>query len=183
MARIFNTETIVGFLAVHSRTAYCVQNDKDMKLYTQVEFYKDLLQEKYPKVSIVTKISLIQKNNFDKSKRCNWTMPTNCRKTTIIPCMNEICEKRACKSHSTQICFKCAELQEFRTNNILLFTLIEPKRKYCYYGCKNQTYHKCAITECGQNVCILHSHKLCHDCASSLHQYHTEKIYSRKLTV
>jgi hypothetical protein len=194
VARIFNTapktfrwtvrliETMGVFLAVNARTAHCLKKDKDVKLYTQVEFYKDLLKEKYPKLSTVSNIALVEKFNYEKQKRCNWTKPTNCKKRTLAPCMNEICEKTACKSHSTIICFKCAELDEFRSKNINLFTIRASKKKYCYQysRCTNQSFFQCAIVDCSRIVCLLHSYKLCHDCVSSLNC--TEKIYSRKVT-
>ena len=107
-------ETMADFLAINARTSYLVKKDVDLKSYTQLDFYKDLLKEKYPTISAISKISIVaRKTNFDQQKRCNWTKPSNCKKTTKTPCMNQVCEKIACLSHITTICFDCTQPTDF----------------------------------------------------------------------
>ena len=132
----------------------------------------------YPQISIVSNISIsTRKSHYAKQRVCNWTKPINCKKTTLIPCMNDICEKTACSSHSTSICFDCTKIPDLPDKNILLSPFRNEKRKRCDTDCKNQTFTQCAVLECKQFMCGNHEYKICHYCKSSLHC--TDKFFVR----
>jgi hypothetical protein len=161
-------ETLAEFLAINARKSFCIQNNTKIKSYSQIDFYRDLLKEKYPKILTVSKISIVAKKiNFESKKSCNWTKPSNCRKRTKTPCMNKVCEKVACDSHSTAICFDCTRLYDLTKQNILINPDRSDKKKYCtFIYCGNQSTKQCAILECKKTICGTHEFKLCQDCIS-----------------
>jgi hypothetical protein len=174
-------ETIAGFLALNARTSFCIKNDAKMKSYSKIDFYRDLLKEKYPQILTVSKISVVaKKNNFEVMKRCNWTKPSNCKMQTKIPCMNQVCEKIACNSHSTALCYDCTQLSDLTKKNILINPGRSVKKKYCYFiHCGTQSTKQCAVLECKKTICGKHEFKLCNDCISCVHS--TNKCLSRKM--
>ena len=174
-------EAIAGFLAINGRTIFCIKNDKDMKLYSQLDFYIDLLKEKYPKILTISKISIVaRKRNYESTKNCNWTKPSNCRNKTKTPCMNQVCEKIACLSHSTTICFDCTQLTDLAEQNILINPGRNEKPKKCHFlNCGTRATKQCAILECKKITCRTHEFKLCHDCISCL--ISTKTCLSRKI--
>jgi hypothetical protein len=174
-------ETIATFLAINARTSFCVQNHTKMKSYSQLNFYRDLLKKKYPKISTVYKISIVaQKPNFELLKSCNWTKPINCKKKSKIPCMNQACEKVACASHSTAICFDCTQLSDFTHKNISIYPIRTDTKKLCnFIYCRNRSNKQCAMLECKKITCGTHEFKLCHDCISCV--VSTKTCLSRKM--
>ena len=79
-------ETMTGFLAINARTCWCIKNDTNLKYYSQLDFYKDLLRQKYPEILTISKISIVAKKpNLESFKRCNWTKPSNCKKLSKLP--------------------------------------------------------------------------------------------------
>lgn len=173
-------ETIADFLAINARASFCIKNNTKLKSYSQLDFYRDLLKEKYPKIATVSKISIVaRKPNFALEKSCNWTKPTNCRKKTKNPCMNQVCEKVACNSHSTVICYDCTQLSDFSQKNILLSPGRTDKQQHCtFIYCGNRTKKQCAVLECKKIICGIHEFKLCSDCISLVHS--TNICLSRK---
>ena len=142
----------------------CITKDTEIKL----DFYRDSLQENFLKISTVSKMSIVaKKTNFKLRKRCNWTKPTNCKKETKTPCMNQFCKKVACTSHSTKICYNCTQLSDFTEKHISLNNGRTDKKKYCsFIYCSNQSNKQCAILECKKIICGTHEFKLCQDCIS-----------------
>ena len=169
------------FLAINARTSYLVKKDVDLKSYTQLDFYKDLLRQKYPEILTISKISIVAKKpNLESFKRCNWTKPSNCKKLSKTPCMNQLCEKIACFSHSTAICFDCAQFTDLTKTNILIYPGCADKREVCHFlNCGIRATKQCAILECKKIICKHHEFKLCHDCISSVHS--TNICLSRKM--
>ena len=174
-------DTIAAFLAINARTSFSIQNDAEIKSYSQLDFYKDLLKEKYPKILTISKISIVAKKpNFEFKKRCNWTKPSNCKKSTKTPCMNQVCEKMACLSHSITICFDCTQLTDLTKKSILINFGRSDKRELCHFlNCRSRGLKQCAILECKKHICGIHEFKLCHDCISSVHS--TNMCLSRKM--
>ena len=94
----------------------CIKNDTKLKRsrssysYAELDSYRDSLRKKISKISTLSKFSIVaEKPNFEVPRRCNWTKPSNCTKVTIFRCMNQECEKVACNSHSTTICYDCRQ--------------------------------------------------------------------------
>ena len=130
-------------------------------------------------VGELKQISIVsRKPDLPVRKICNWKTPDNCKKKTKTPCMNQVCKKVACNSHSSIICFYCTQLSDLREKNILLSPRRSDKRKYCGFSsdkkryassawfsdCINHSKNQCAIVECNKFMCGMHEFKLCHDC-------------------
>ena len=94
--------------------------------------------------------------------------------------MNQVCEKVACDSHSTTICFDCTQLTDLTNKNILIYPGRTDKPKMCHFiYCVTRATKQCAILECKKTICGKHEFKLCHDCISCVHS--TNICLSRKI--
>ena len=61
-------DTIAAFLAINARTSFSIQNDAEIKSYSQLDFYRDLLKEKYPTSQLFPKFQLSQEKQTSTNR-------------------------------------------------------------------------------------------------------------------
>jgi hypothetical protein len=87
-----------------SKTAFCIKNKKDLKNFSDDEFFIAILQGYYNSVTELTKIQFEVKQGLQAFRTCVWD---KCRKSTKTCCNNKGCAKLACEQHLLVICNTC----------------------------------------------------------------------------
>ena len=104
-----------------------------------VEFFKDILKERYEPVKTVYKIeALVPKSTVGKFKKC--AISVKCKSRTNTQCDNSVCQKFACREHSAIVCESCANSAEFGK--------ITVSKKPLYAYANKKAPRRCEISKC-----------------------------------
>jgi hypothetical protein len=155
-------EHVITLLATNSKTAYCMNVNKDVKNYTNKLYYIDVLKGYYGSVKNLTKIEFVIKLKMPIFKRCVWE---KCKRTSRTYCNNEGCEKYACNEHLLVICDTCFYDDVLKKSGFDLINFIDEFQRRCFFHvCKKRS--KIGCVSCKNRLCMNHRYYLCMDCAN-----------------
>ena len=137
-----------------------------------VEFFKDILKERYEPVKTVYKIEASVPNSaVGKFKKC--AISVKCKSRTNTQCDNSVCQKFACREHSAIVCESCANSAEFGKITVSkkpLYAYANKKapRRCEISKCPKKSPILCSSIECKKSICKSHQRKICYDCQSAM---------------